>query len=372
MTADLDARANAADLLDGAGCFPEQWMRSAFMAVPRHRFVPDTVWLEDPAGYRPFNHTGDPARWLSLVYDPREALVTQVDDGLTPRGTPGQTPTSSISALNAVFTMLAESDLHHGQQVLEIGTGTGYNAALLAERAGPGHVTTVEIDPAVCEQARAALAATGYEQVTVIRADGELGHPPHGPYDPVLSTAAVLAIPYPWIEQTRPGGLIVTPWRTAFCSHGLARLTVHDNGTASGHFAGATTFMTLRGQRPRTRIGELYTTKRWQEARSSPLTPADLVTRLDDPHAAFAVGLRLPGVAHWPQEGHWWCNNDSWAHADEEGTLHQWGPRDLATETATALDAWHTEGCPTLFDYGLTATKDGPVFWLGDHDHPIP
>ncbi|MFK8906847.1 methyltransferase domain-containing protein [Streptomyces sp. YS-3] len=372
MTAKLDARARAADLLDGSGAFAEPWMRSAFLAVARHRFVADTVWIEEPAGYHPFTRSADPARWLSLVYDPREALVTQVDDGLDPSCAPGRMPTSSISALNAVFTMLAESDLHPGHQVLEIGSGTGYNAALLAERAGPGRVTTVEIDPAVCEQARAALAATGYEQVSVICADGELGYSPHSPYDRVLSTAAVLAIPYPWIEQTRPGGLIVTPWRTAFCNHGLARLTVHDDGTASGHFAGAMTFMALRGQRPRTAISELYSAERWEHARSSSLAPADLVARLDDPHAAFAIGLRLPGVSHWAQEGHWWCSNDSWAHADDEGTVRQWGPRDLATETSTALEAWRADGCPTLFDYGLTVTKHGSTMWLGEPGHPIP
>lgn len=373
MNAEADARARAAEQLGGTGAFPEPWMREIFLAVSRHRFVPDTIWIEESAGYQPFTRSDDESRWMSLVYDPGEALVTQVDDGRTPADALGEAPTSSISALTAVFAMLAETGLQPGQKVLEIGAGTGYNAALLAERAGAERVTTIEIDPAVCAQARTALAVTGHEQVSVVCADGEQGYPPHRPYDLVLSTAAVLDVPYAWVEQTRPGGVIVTPWRTAFCNHGLARLTVGEDGTACGRFAGAMTFMTVRGQRPRTRIADLYNHQRWQQARESPLAPADLVTRLDDPHAAFAVGLRLPGVAHWPQDGgHWWCSSTSWAYADDEGTVYQWGPRDLAAETAGALDAWRTDGRPTLFEYGLTVTKDGPAFWLVDPEHPIP
>ncbi|MFD9793747.1 methyltransferase domain-containing protein [Streptomyces sp. NPDC059070] len=373
MNIEADARARAAEQLGGTGAFPQPWMREIFLAVPRHRFVPDTVWLEEADGYRSFTRSSDEDRWMSLVYDPGEALVTQVDDGRTPAGAVGEVPTSSISALGAVFAMLAETGLEPGHHVLEIGAGTGYNAALLAERAAAGQVTTVEIDPAVCAQARTALAATGYEQVTVVRADGEHGYPPDRPYDLVLSTAAVLHVPYAWVEQTRPGGVIVTPWRTAFCNYGLARLTVGADGTACGRFAGAMTFMTVRGQRPHTPITDLYSAERWQQARESLLAPDDLVRRLADPHAAFAVGLRLPGVAHWPQDGgHWWCSSNSWAHADDEGALHQWGPRDLATETARALDAWHADGRPTLFEYGLTVAKDATAFWLGDPGHPLP
>jgi protein-L-isoaspartate(D-aspartate) O-methyltransferase len=94
-------------------------------------------------------------------------------------------------------------------RVLEIGTGTGYNAALLAHRLGSAAVTSVEIDPDLAEQARRALTTSGY-LLGVTTADGARGYPPHAPYDRIMSTAAVHQVPYPWIAQTRPGGKILT------------------------------------------------------------------------------------------------------------------------------------------------------------------
>lgn len=96
-----------------------------------------------------------------------------------------------------------------GMSVLEIGTDTGWNAALLAHQLGGANLTSVEIDPGIAAQARTALADAGYGAVT---GDGTLGHLSRAPYDRVISTACVYRVPYPWIAQTRPGGLIVTPW----------------------------------------------------------------------------------------------------------------------------------------------------------------
>ncbi|MFE7116165.1 methyltransferase domain-containing protein, partial [Streptomyces sp. NPDC057654] len=321
--------------------------------------------------YRAFGRTDDPARWAAMAYDPCDGLVTQVDDGRAPANGVGTLPTCSISAPNAVLSMLAEADPRPTDTVLEIGTGTGYNAALIAQRVGADRVVTVEIDETLSTGARTALTAAGYGDVTAVHADGEAGYPSRAPYDRVLSTAAVLTIPYAWVEQTRTGGLILTPFRTAFCSHGLARLTVED-GTASGRFAGAMTFMTVRGQRPRSPIGELFTDEAWVEARES--VRDDGVERLvlTDPHAVFAIGLRLPGVAHWEQgDAHWWCGSDSWAYATG-GSVYQWGPRDLYDETRAAASWWRDEaGRPSLFDFGLTVTESGQTAWLGDPGRPL-
>ncbi|MEV0264510.1 methyltransferase domain-containing protein [Streptomyces sp. NPDC050617] len=376
MTADMSTdftalRAQAAETLGGLGAFAQPWLRRAFESVPRHAFIPDTVWAEDQDGYRAFGRTQDPRRWAAMAYDPRDGLVTQVDDGRTPANGVGTLPTCSISAPDAVLSMLAEADLRPSDTVLEIGTGTGYNAALIARRVGGDSVVTVEIDASLHAGARAALSAAGYGNVTAVRADGEAGYPSRAPYDRVLSTAAVLTVPYAWVEQTRAGGLILTPFRTAFCSHGLARLTVED-GTASGRFAGAMTFMTVRGQRPRSPIGELFTDGTWQEARESAGDGGADRLALTDPHAVFAIGLRLPGVAHWEQgDAHWWCSPDSWAYA-AGGSVRQWGPRDLHDETRAAADWWRDQGRPSLFDFGLTVTESGQTAWLGDPGSPLP
>ncbi|MGV9849718.1 hypothetical protein ACWDWU_13220 [Streptomyces sp. NPDC003442] len=121
MTDLAGLHARAAETLD----ITEPWVRRAFEAVPRHEFVPDTVWVVDGGVYRPLRRADDPERWARMVYDPAQAIATQVDDG-APAPVGGDVPTSSISAPAAVVTMLAELDLRPGHRVLEIGAGTGH------------------------------------------------------------------------------------------------------------------------------------------------------------------------------------------------------------------------------------------------------
>lgn len=71
----------------------------------------------------------------------------------------------------------------------------------------------------------------------MVTGDGAQGYPPDAPFDRILSTAAIQNVPYPWVEQTRPGGLIIAPWGTEYYNGGLLVLTVTDSGTAVGHVA---------------------------------------------------------------------------------------------------------------------------------------
>jgi protein-L-isoaspartate(D-aspartate) O-methyltransferase len=96
--------------------------------------------------------------------------------------------------------------------VLEIGAGTGYNAALLAHLVGPtGAVVSLDIDPEVVERARAALAAAGFAQVRVVHRDGADGYPSAAPYDRIIATAGVWDLAPAWLDQLAPGGRIVVP-----------------------------------------------------------------------------------------------------------------------------------------------------------------
>ncbi|MGH3929058.1 MAG: protein-L-isoaspartate O-methyltransferase family protein, partial [Pseudonocardiaceae bacterium] len=203
--------------LDAAEGIPGPW-RAAFLAVPRYRFLPPRFWMDDEQGRpQPVSRDQDPDRWLAAAYS-NIPILTQFDDGDTEwPDTNGELCTSSVSKPDLVLRMLAALDVHEGQRVLEIGTGSGYHAALLAARLGAENVTTVEIGPALADAARAALDVTGFD-VTVVTGDGIHGHSAGAPYDRVIATAAVRVgeLPAAWIAQTRPGGVIVTPMRTDF------------------------------------------------------------------------------------------------------------------------------------------------------------
>lgn len=216
-------------------------------AVPRELFIPDTVWVsvEGTGWLRPLRRQDDPDGWMAEVGSSR-SVITQVDDGATGQG---RWPTSSSSAPHVMATMLDALDLRPGMRVLEIGTGSGYNAALLAELTGGENVTTVEVDEALADHARKALARAGYP-VAVVTGDGMLGYRHNAPYDRIIVTAAVREVPYVWVEQSRPGAIIVVPWVATFHpDEPLAKLEVKPDGTAEGRFGAPAWFMPVRSQR---------------------------------------------------------------------------------------------------------------------------
>jgi len=124
----------------------------------------------------------------------------------------------TISAIHMVAIMTEELDPEPGNKVLEVGTGSGYQAAVLAEivaRSDPGkrgHVYTIERIPELAEYARRNLEATGYsEYVTVVVGDGTMGLPDKAPFDRIIVTAAAPEVPPPLLEQLADGGRLVIP-----------------------------------------------------------------------------------------------------------------------------------------------------------------
>ncbi|MGH3930670.1 MAG: methyltransferase domain-containing protein, partial [Pseudonocardiaceae bacterium] len=94
-----------------------------------------------------------------------------------------------------------------GMRVLEIGTGTGYNAALLSHRLGAANVYSVDVDPHLVDDARDRLTRLGYPAATLATVDGIEGLPAHAPYDRIIATCALFAVPATWISQLQPDGL---------------------------------------------------------------------------------------------------------------------------------------------------------------------
>ena len=158
-------------------------IESAFRCVPRHLFVPGVS--------------------LETAYS-QEAIITH-------RGL-NDLPTSSSSMPVIMALMLEQLNAQPGHRVLEIGAGTGYNAALLAVLAGSeGDVTTIDIDEAIVREAREHLDAAGYTGVRTVSGDGWLGVPEHAPYNRIEVTVGVSDLSPAWIAQLKDGGRLVVP-----------------------------------------------------------------------------------------------------------------------------------------------------------------
>ncbi|WP_267243948.1 methyltransferase domain-containing protein [Streptomyces sp. PR69] len=228
--------------LTASGELRDPAWRAAFEEVPRHVFVPyyfarlpgsyERLWCEDPSPVRR-------ERWLRGAYAD-VPLVTRVRDG---------TLISSSTQPSLMARMLQELRVRDGCRVLEIGTGTGYNAALLCHRLGDDLVTTVDLDPDIVESARAHLAAVGCRPA-LITGDGARGCPDRAPFDRAIATCTLTSVPWAWLEQCRPGGHILAPLAT-----GLIALDVSDDAAhgrvAQGRFLRTPAhFVPLRGGPP--------------------------------------------------------------------------------------------------------------------------
>ncbi len=329
---------------------------AAVMArVPRERFIPDRIWRHDREregnDLVPVDRDTDPAGWAALVAAD-EPVKIQVDHGHPAADGTGWEVTSSASDRRVVAAMLAALDARPGERVLEIGTGTGWNAALLASVGV--EVATIEVDPQLAAAARARLRWLAW----VITGDGERGDSSGAPYDRLISTVGVATVPPAWIGQVRPGGRLVVPLTGDWQPPGIATLERTPTG-ATGHLGAPAAFMGLRGKTtPRPggrdpRAGEPVES-------STDIHPSRLTAR----DAATAIGQRVPGVC-WA-----WNSPDgthrgrltlfaagAWATVStREGRpfpVQQAGARRLLDEVVAAYRWWLDHGSPRVSDWTI-------------------
>ncbi|MER7836450.1 methyltransferase domain-containing protein [Streptomyces sp. NPDC096040] len=303
------ARGELVREIDAEGVWAgEPLWREAFQAVPRHLFVP-YYYVAGARGYeRRWGQSPDPEareRWVRGAYED-VPLATRLRDGEL---------LSSSSQPSLMARMLVALRVADGDRVLEIGAGTGYNAALLAHRLGDDDlVTTVDVDPEITESARRHLAAAGCRPA-VVTGDGARGVPERAPFDRIIATCALPSVPRGWVAQCVAGARILTPVAT-----GLLALTVRGGGCAEGRFLpSAAFFVPLRGVE---RAG------------------------------AGDVG----GVPFRALE------NELFQFLAEltRGVL---SPRE-------AYEVWEREGMPGRERYGVTVEKDGEWVWLDDREGP--
>jgi len=155
----------------------------------------------------------------------------------------------TISQPYIVALMTELLDLQPDQRVLEVGTGSGYQAAVLGELAG--QVYTLEIIPALAESARARLAALGYDNIQVRCGNGRAGWPEQAPFDAIMVTAAAQAIPPALIEQLKPGGRMIIPLGAPWGGQQLVLLRKGPDGALDQQRVLGVAFVPLTGEEPR-------------------------------------------------------------------------------------------------------------------------
>jgi protein-L-isoaspartate O-methyltransferase len=339
-------RTGMAGRVAAAAGLGERWQR-AFAAVPREAFIPRQSWRDQNGTGVPVDRASDPDTWAALLYDEYRSIVTQLDDGAES----GAGRYSSSSSMPIVMArMLAELAANPRRTVLEVGTGTGYNAALLAEYFGAQNVTTIEVDQHVAERAEKALVQAGYP-ITVLNGDGVDGLNADV-FDALLCTCAIAHLPGGWLQAV-PDGTIIAPFYPGW--YQCAALVLHTrDGRAVGRFKANFSFMQARahrweGPRPRT-----------TEARERETTLAPWAVSSQNEPAAFACSLLLPGVDYTidardgAKQLTAWDNaaDQSWAAVEWERVGTGWnvcesGPRALWAEIEVAHATWAGLGEPS-------------------------
>ncbi len=280
-----------------------EFVERALRKVRRHRFVNGWYRLEATnlrAVFHPVDYDRDhpTPEQLKEIYSDK-ALVTAVEGAL---------PTSSTSQPTLIARMLELLGLRLGMSVLEIGTGTAYNAALLAEIVGSGgDVCTVEVQEDVAERANDYLQDEGYANVRVFCRDGYLGVPEAAPFDRIVATVGCSDISPHWIEQLEPDGSMLIPLQHShFDPLVEIRRDPEEPGCAVGRIVGRCGFMPIQGEMGwvnpwRSLIARMPRTPLWSRPLPRPLPLCEGVTssHADSRHRGFHFFLSLATRDHW-------------------------------------------------------------------------
>ena len=336
-------RANGAPLTDE--------LAAAFAAVPREAFVSDG--FQRPGGG--WVSPGD-RDFLDLVHRD-DVLVTKVD---------GRTPISSSSQPSLMAIMLDALDVRPGHRVLEIGAGTGYNAALLAALGAT--VVSIDTQEDVAARAAAAVDGLGIAGVQVQTGDGYAGAPGHR-FDRVIVAVGVAGLSPRWLNQLDPGGLAVVPVEHAG-THPVLAVRGAAAGPVTAEVICPSGFMSASG--PLTAAHQFAHPSPAATGELGPLTPAT-GPRFDPPLGAlsyrdlwYAAGVwhrrathaAVPGVEHS-------ClvllddTRTGGAAIPPDGAVLTTGDRTLAQDANDILRRWDAEGRPPMREWRVTLALAG-------------
>ena len=367
---DLAWRPRAAALAEQ---LPDRRWRDAVAALPRHLLVPR--WWEDRPCRPVWNlrdGPADPERWLEVAYQD-QTVITRVGAVHADHATESQPstcrPTSSSTLPGLVTRMLSELDLQPGQRVLDIATGSGYSAGLLAHRLGGGRVLSLDVDPYLVQAATERLDRIGlHPDIRAVDATGPL---PETGFDAAVAMFSTRAVPPSWLAALRPGGRLVT---TVAGTSLLLTLTADGRGGASGRvLPDPANFMPARtGPDYPSRLPEGY-----RQAREGTGDEVRTGTRpIPDWWSEWQLTtlfeLAAPDCEMRTEAGTLWLfhRDGSWVRARAaDGQLpevHQAGPRRLWDEFEDAVGRWERAGRFDLWDLRVTVTPaEGTRLHLG-------
>lgn len=341
------------------------WVREAFLKVPRHRFIRRRGTAE--AGeFIPVDRSHPTTEDLDRIYADEVVMIHH--------------PPSSASQPYVVAKMLDWLEVKPGMKVLEIGTGSGFNAALLAVGTGdPGLVHTLDIQADLVAEAKEHLAEAGYGGVHVRCGDGAYGWPEAAPFDRIIVTAASADLPPAWLSQLAPSGVLVVPFKSPPVGDLQLRLR-REGEVHRGGFMSVFYFMSLQG-----------------DYRVPAGPPPDWDARRAARHRALAAGT--PGVVcpmDWAEWNAFWIFArgggaavaslaEGWHQAGrrwvammadplsglrvvyDDGVLKVYGPAGPAWQIGALVERWKAHGRPGLDRFAVTVEPDpvpGPGEWL--------
>ena len=364
-----------------------EW-KNAFSSVPRHVFVPQIFTATEDGSYEPLDGS-DPARrdeWLRHVYSD-DICITQLDGNdeawnlaVANGSVRADRITCTSSQPSLMAAMLEELKVRDDDCVLEIGTGTGYNAALLCERLGSDRVVSVDIEPLLVQRAKDALTSLGYHP-ELVSVDGGQGTQSSEKFSKIVATTSFSEIPSLWLNQATDGGLILANIFRPLGGGILAALTV-SGGEAAGHFSSRTAaYMPTRALDVAAPFALLQqVTEEEEEAAELMSTEIDAVSILKDTESRFFVALmsdfdEIRVQYDGDPEEQWILTADgSWAFTYAyKGGFHvkQGGKRKIWDEFESIYTKWIQLGQPQRNRFGLTATTTKNQIWLDNPDQVI-
>jgi protein-L-isoaspartate(D-aspartate) O-methyltransferase len=363
-----------ADQLHASGDLRTPEWHAAIAETPRHVLVP-TVYEPQQQFYGSRTDVRlNTAEHLELVYS-TTTLVTAV----VPNKYGSLMSVSSSTKPDLMVRMLETLDIRAGQRILEIGTGTGYNAALLSHFLGDGNVFSVDVDPELVNTARRRLARIGRHPNLAVR-NGAEGWRQRAPYNRIICTCAVRRIPWAWYDQLTPGGQLLVDFKP---QGGNLVLLEKKADRLEGRFTayyGA--FMVMRqhdnhDDRP---------TPQWQpelpldrqRTTTTPAEPPNVVgflrsvmstTQLQRRYTVDEQTRQPTAVTLTAADGSR-CEVELTPSRNGTRTVREGGPTPLWAEIERAYQQWHDCGEPGWDRVGITITPQTWTVWL-DEPHNI-